>query len=251
MQNEANWSRLHPLTILLLCADAVALTFLGLIGSLVGFVMLAALGIGQRILLSWILKLTKYAAVLVVFVFILQAVLNHSGSIELIRVGRISISQGGLLLSCTYSLRILVLIGSVLLLTQLIDFFELGQAFLELGMPLLPTYIFISAATLVPVMRWRVRRVMEAQRARGLDIEGSFLSRLRMLPSLLFPVFYAALWQAATKAVALEARGFSTPAARITSFEELPDSRFQVLSRRSLLVALLLTVIGSAIKWLK
>jgi energy-coupling factor transport system permease protein len=61
---------------------------------------------------------------------------------------------------------------------------------------------------MVPRMQARAGSILEAQQARGLSLEGSFVRRIRALVPLIGPVMLGSLVDVRERTFALEARGF-------------------------------------------
>jgi len=79
-----------------------------------------------------------------------------------------------------------------------------------------PRLTFAAAATLdaVPAMADRARTIQEAQRARGLDTEGSVGARLRGVLPLVGPAILGGLHDVEARSLALEARALDRPGPR-------------------------------------
>ena len=71
-----------------------------------------------------------------------------------------------------------------------------------------------AASLLVPRMRVQAGIVASAQRARGLDPEGSIRRRGRAVLAVTAPTVLGAIEDAEVRTLALEARGFSRPGPR-------------------------------------
>lgn len=102
---------------------------------------------------------------------------------------------------------------------------------------------FVVSATLrtVPRILQRAGEITEAQRARGMDTEGSIWRRIRGVLPLAGPLIFGALNEVEEQAMALEARGFSAPGRR-TVLRRFPDSGQQRLLRWLLLGVLVVVV---------
>lgn len=86
---------------------------------------------------------------------------------------------------------------------------EIVTGFIRLGLPYRFAFAFSLALRLVPTFVGTGMTIVQAQRARGLDVEsGNLLQRMRKHLPLLIPVFVAALRSSNLMAMALEARGF-------------------------------------------
>lgn len=106
---------------------------------------------------------------------------------------------------------------------------------------------FAAAATLdaIPAMAERVRAIQAAQRARGLDTEGSVGARLRGVIPLAGPAVLGTLQDVETRSQALEARAFDRPGTRHLLWAPA-DSASQRLARWALVAGLLTFLLLSA-----
>jgi energy-coupling factor transport system permease protein len=103
-----------------------------------------------------------------------------------------------------------------------------------------PRFAFVAMATLeaVPAMVERASVIGSAQRARGLDTEGSVRARLRGVLPLVGPVILSSLTEVEERSLALEVRAFGRPGRRQLLWR-IPDSSAQRAVRAVLLLALL------------
>jgi energy-coupling factor transport system permease protein len=76
------------------------------------------------------------------------------------------------------------------------------------------TFAVAAALEAVPALLARGRTIVAAQRARGLDTEGSVGARLRGFVPLLGPVVLSGLAEVEERSLALDARGFGRPGRR-------------------------------------
>jgi energy-coupling factor transport system permease protein len=87
----------------------------------------------------------------------------------------------------------------------------------------------------------RANVIASAQRARGLDTEGSIRARLRGVLPLVGPVILSSLTEVEERSLALEVRAFGRPGRRHLLWR-LPDTRPQLLARVVMLAALVAAV---------
>jgi len=113
------------------------------------------------------------------------------------------------------------------------------------GLP--PRVAFAAAATLetIPLMVQRAAAIVAAQRARGLDTEGSPLARLRGVMPMVGPVILSSLTEVEERSLALEVRAFGRPGSRHLLWS-LPDSSPERALRWALLVALAIVLVTRA-----
>lgn len=100
-----------------------------------------------------------------------------------------------------------------------------------------PRFAFVALATLeaVPAMVERAGVIQAAQRARGLDTEGSVVARLRGVLPLVGPVILSSLTEVEERTLALEVRAFGRPGRRHLLWQ-IPDSTAQLILRAVLLL---------------
>lgn len=108
-----------------------------------------------------------------------------------------------------------------------------------------PRFAFVALATLeaVPAMVERASVIASAQRARGLDTEGSIRARLRGVLPLVGPVILSSLTEVEERSLALEVRAFGRPGRRQLLWR-IPDSTRQLILRAVVLLALVATIVG-------
>jgi energy-coupling factor transport system permease protein len=111
------------------------------------------------------------------------------------------------------------------------------------GLP--PRVAFAAAATLetIPSMIERALAIQAAQRARGLDTEGSLRARLRGVMPLVGPVILSSLTEVEERSLALEVRAFGRPGRRQLLWS-LPDSSRQRLIRWGLALGFIALLVG-------
>ena len=107
-----------------------------------------------------------------------------------------------------------------------------------------PRFAFVALATLeaVPAMVERAQVIASAQRARGLDTDGSIRARLRGVLPLAGPVVLSSLTEVEERSLALEVRAFGRPGRRHLLWR-LPDSSAQLIVR-AVAIGVLVVAIG-------
>ncbi len=131
---------------------------------------------------------------------------------------------------------LLRLLGATLPPTVLFATTEVDDLLCELearGLGRRAAFVVGTALAAVPRTQARAVDVVEAQRARGLDTEGSWPRRLRGVLPLVAPLVIGSLVEVEERALALEARAFGAPGRR-TLLRRLPDSGGQRLARWAL-----------------
>lgn len=130
----------------------------------------------------------------------------------------------GPLYALTMSLRILNLTGafSVFFLTVYPD--DLGTAMTKLRIPYEFTFMFMTAVRYVPTLARETDDIINAYKARGIELERSRLKNLRKYAGMLVPLIVCSMKRSLRLAEALEARGFGSVKKR-TFYRELKMSK--------------------------
>ena len=170
------------------------------------------------------------------------SILGRAGSHVLFTLGPFDATLEGLDFALRIDLRLFVLALALALFAMTTDPRSLVIDLEHRGVA--RRLAFAAAATLdaIPAMAERARAIQAAQRARGLDTEGSLRARLRGVVPLTAPAVLGTLHDVETRSQALEARAFDRPGKRHLLWAP-PDSRRQRLARW-LLVGALVAFIG-------
>jgi energy-coupling factor transporter transmembrane protein EcfT len=109
------------------------------------------------------------------------------------------------------------------------------------GLPPQFAYVIISTLQILPQMQAKAQTIIAAQRSRGLATEGSFVKRVGSLVPLVGPLVLGSLVEVEERAIAIEARGFTSPRTK-TSLREIPDTQLDKFLRWFLLVLIIIAI---------
>jgi energy-coupling factor transport system permease protein len=109
------------------------------------------------------------------------------------------------------------------------------------------SYLIASPLLLLEPLSTRALDVRDAQRARGMDLHGSWRARIAALPALLVPLVTLALSDLDHRVLVLNGRAFRARKRR-TVLDAPPDDRTQVWLRRVIIVAAVLQL-GIPLVW--
>ena len=194
--------------------------------------------------IALLLSLPLAISVVLVNVFFFPA-----GETVLLRIGPIVATAEGLRFAVEILLRLAAISGAIVLFylstrpgDLVIDLEARGVS---------PRLAFVANASVqtVPTMVERAADIAAAQRARGLDSEGSPWARVRGLLPLVAPVVLGSIAEVEERTMALEARAFTRPGRR-TLLWRPADSRGQAVARWLLVAALPLLIGLRAAGWL-
>jgi energy-coupling factor transport system permease protein len=222
------WRALDPLTRLVAAVGsmAAALILAGLhcpLALLIGAVVVPALVARELVpvlRLSLALSLPLAASVVIV------NLLFSPGSME-----------EGALLAAEVVMRVLTMAGAAVLFYRTTSPADLVGSLQHHGLPARATFVIHNGVAMIPRLAERAHEVTAAQRARGLDSEGSWWRRGRGVLAIAGPTVLGAISEVETRTLALETRGFTRPG-RATVLRVPADSTIQRLARWGLFAAL-------------
>ena len=163
------------------------------------------------------------------------------GQQVLLRLGPITATAEGLGFALEILVRIMAISGAITLFYLTTRPQDLVVDLERRGVSARVAFVANASVQTVPAMVERAQQIAAAQRARGLDTEGSFLRRVRGIVPIVGPVILGSIAEVEERTLALEARGFTRPGPR-TLLWWPSDSTRQRIARWGLLLALLALV---------
>jgi energy-coupling factor transport system permease protein len=238
--------RLNPLTKATLAAvTAVAAVVLG---GLLGPAVLVALAVIVPALAAGVIAQLARLTLLLALPIALSALLINvfffpGGTTVLFQIGPITATAEGLAFSLEILARILAISGAITLFYLTTRPADLVIDLERRGVS--PRMAFVANASVqtVPAMVERAAQITAAQRARGLDTEGSVWRRIRGIVPIVGPVILGSIAEVEERAMALEARGFGRPGRR-TLLWAPTDSRAQAVARWALVAGLAALIVA-------
>ncbi len=113
---------------------------------------------------------------------------------------------------------------------------ELGDALIGWGLPFEAAFVFTAAMQFVPVIGRKARRVIDAQRCRGIPMEPGWRA-VRHWPAFLIPLVLQCFRLAEELAEAMAARGFGRPGRSFTRTFRMKVRDWTALLTGALLLA--------------
>ena len=148
----------------------------------------------------------------------------------LVQVGPIAATGSGLTAALQAALRVVAFALSVAVFSLTTATDDLLVDLEHRGVGRRGVFVIGSAIRTIPRMAERAGEIVESQRARALDTEGSPIRRIRGVLPLAGPMILGALTDAEEQTMALEARAFSATGRR-TTLRPIPDSPTQRVVR--------------------
>ncbi|UCD41223.1 MAG: energy-coupling factor transporter transmembrane protein EcfT, partial [Chloroflexota bacterium] len=104
------------------------------------------------------------------------------------------------------------------------------------------SYVITSTLQIIPQMQVKAGTIIDAQKSRGLETSGNVINRVRALVPLVGPLVFGSLVEVEERAIAIEARAFTSPLKK-TSLREIPDRSGERVARW-LFLAIVIVAIG-------
>jgi energy-coupling factor transport system permease protein len=242
----SRFHRLNPLTkATLATVTAIAAVVLG---GLVGPAILVAVAVVLPALAAGVLGRLVRTALLLSLPIALSAFLVNlfffpGAQTVLLRVGPIAATAEGLAFALEILARILAISGAITLFYLTTRPADLVVDLERRGISRRVAFVANASVQTVPAMVERAGQITAAQRARGLDTEGSIWRRIRGVVPIVAPVILGSIAEVEERTMALEARGFTRPGRR-TLLWAPADSTPEAFARWALLAALAALIVA-------
>lgn len=236
--------RLNPLTKLALVLALVVVAFTAPwywtphILLLLAIIPLSMLG---RVFPEFFKTATRLILPAATFLFLMQAFFQPIGEDVIFKFYFLDITQESLMFAFRNAMRVFVMVSAFTLFLLTTHPSELMSDLTRRGLPGQFAYVIISTLQILPQMQAKAQTIIAAQRSRGLDTESTFLKRAGSVLPLVGPLVFGSLVEVEERAIAIEARGFTSKHAK-TSLHEIPDLASDKFIRWVLLALVILSI---------
>lgn len=190
----------------------------------------------------------KPMLIIIVFTVVLQLFFTYQGDV-IWSFGPLKLTTDGLLNAVMIFMRFVLVIFISTIVTLTTQPITLTDALENLFSPLrkiLPVHevaLMLSIALrFVPTLMEETDKIMDTQRARGVDFsEGNLIDRIKAIIPILIPLFISAFNRAYDLAIAMEARGYRGSEGR-TKYRQLKWQRRDILAS-IVLIGLMILII--------
>ncbi|MFT8317376.1 MAG: energy-coupling factor transporter transmembrane component T [Sporolactobacillus sp.] len=212
-----------------------SLTF-GVTALLINSLLMAAAGAFRRFIPILLLSLFVLLSVVIV-----QSAFVPGYHVVLFSIGPVFFYRTGFIHSLVIVVRFLDILFASSLVVLTTNPVDMVVSLQRLGLSYRFAYVIQSIFQMIPQMTSAMKRIANAQRSRGLETEGSLLTRARAFLPLIGPVMIGSLMDTRERAMALEARGFSVEGKR-TFFHETSVYRYRIPVRLFLTLILIFSI---------
>lgn len=206
--------RLNPIVKLILLIGYSLLVFIlsDVVPSIILFIVLLLVNVGVGLGISFFLKKIRFILLFGLMIFIVQILTIQEGILIFkYNFFRLSISlwTGGLEAGIVLTLRLINVIGASYIFITTTDPNKLSYNLMQLGLPYRFGFMLITALRFIPVFHQELATVRNAQRAKGIEMEGLGLkSLIKATRYLLVPLVISALNKVDYLTVSMESRAF-------------------------------------------
>lgn len=245
VKRESPVHRLNPMTKVVMALALVLIAFLSpwywtpLALFLLVILPLSWLARVAREYWSFILKIILPT---IAILFIMQALFLPGESRVVFQIFGLEVTELSARLAFRNVMRILVMISSFTILLLSTHPSELMSDLTQRGLPGQFAYVVISSLQIIPQMQAKAQTIISAQRSRGLDTQSSFLRRVTGIFPLVGPLVFGSLVEVEERAIAIEARGFTSKHPK-TFLHQIPDTGTDKVIRWVLAALVVITII--------
>lgn len=175
------------------------------------------------------------------FLFLMQAFFQPIGTDVIFKFYFLDMTMESVLFAFRNAMRIVVMVSAFTIFLLTTHPSELMSDLTRRGLPGQFAYVIISTLQILPQMQAKAQTIISAQRSRGLDTESSFLKRAGSLIPLIGPLVFGSLVEVEERAIAIEARGFTSKQVK-TSLHEIPDRTSDKFLRWALLSFIIVSI---------
>ncbi|MCR4590945.1 MAG: energy-coupling factor transporter transmembrane protein EcfT [Lachnospiraceae bacterium] len=249
-KDKGTWlNRLHPFTKLLYVLAAILIPLIG--GKLFLFPLVIAMSLILLItgrVFKHALPLVAFSFTLIIVIFLIQGLFYHKNENPIFSIWVLTFYREGMLYALRIALNIINMLLSFAVFVLTTSPQDLVEEMEKKGFSPKFGYVINSVFQIVPQMMKTKDTIVDAQRSRGMETEGSVLTRIKAFLPLISPVVMSALINTRERAIALEVRGFGRKNKRSYISERQKNPADTVVSL-VLVIMIILVIIWRVLTW--
>ena len=202
-------TRMHPFTKLCYIFTAIVASLVaGKLWTFAAFIGISLVMLISGKIIRKVFPLIAFSFTILITIFLIHGLFNHENATLLFAAGPLKFYQEGMLYALRISLNVLNMLLAFAVFVLTTRPVELVEDLERIGFSPKIGYVVSSVFQIVPQMSGTMNTIMDAQRSRGLETEGSLLTRAKSFLPLISPVVMSSLINTRERAIALEIRGF-------------------------------------------
>lgn len=189
-----------------------------------------------------VIPILGFSFLILITIIIIQGLFMAGNKTILFKIGSLTFYKEGLNYALKICLRVINILCSFSVLIFTTKPSELIESLVRRGLSPKIGYVLSSVLQIIPEMTSTMSTIMDAQRSRGMEVEGKLIVRIKAFIPLMGPVVMNSLVATRERSMALEARCFSAKNKKTFLNEEQKASYNKVIK-----VILLLAIIFSIV----
>ncbi|MFW5999361.1 MAG: energy-coupling factor transporter transmembrane component T family protein [Halanaerobiaceae bacterium] len=167
-----------------------------------------------------VIPIISFIFLIIITIFIIQGMYYGGNQTELFTVFSLTFYREGLFYATKIAVRTvnILLTFSLLILTTKPS--NLIESLVRRGLPPKLGYVMHSVLQIIPMMSGTASVIMDAQKSRGMETEGSLWVRMKAFIPLIGPLVMNSLMSTHERSIALEVRAFSADREKTFLHEE-------------------------------
>ncbi|MGM0125588.1 energy-coupling factor transport system permease [Enterococcus sp. AZ194] len=209
----------HPSTKLMIVLTVIIVSMFSTLPTVqyVLFGVALVLSLFSGTLINFLNTFFKSVFVIVLFIFLVQVfIVKNEDSQSLWWF--IGYSQMGMETSIGLSARIVAISSIIIWFFQVTSVKDIVSALEKARIPKKVTFVIAATIQLIPQMSKLSQTITDAQRARGIETQGSVFVRMKAFVPMMGPLVLTSIQQTDERVLTLEARGFSAPMKKTTYY---------------------------------
>jgi energy-coupling factor transport system permease protein len=244
VKRDSALHRLNPLTKIILALSIILVSIFSpwyWTSLVLLLLVIIPLGFAGRVAKEYFTSTIRLIIPAAGFIFLMQAFFQPVGDTIIFKFWFLHITQESLLYAFRMATRITVMISAFTLFLLTTHPSELMSDLTRRGLPPQFSYVIISTLQILPQMQAKAQTIISAQQSRGLDTQSTFLKRAGSVVPLVSPLVFGSLVEVEERAIAIEARGFTSKKEK-TSLHQIADSGLDRVIRWGLVILVIISI---------
>lgn len=251
VDKESALHRTHPINKLYYIMAAVLVPlFISNLYATMGVILINLILLCKGRVFRRMLPLISVSMILMASILLVQGLFNPSNETVLFTIMGVHYYLEGFLHALSICLNLINIICAFSILVLTTRPSDLVESLVKKGMSPKIGYVFSSVLQIIPEMITSTGTITDAQRSRGLEMEGNLITRLKAFIPLIGPVVMNSLLQTKERAVALEVRGFNSRTPK-TFINETEDGSYDRLIRSCCCILVITALAWRIFLWLR
>lgn len=211
VEKDTTIHRMNPISKIIYVFAAIVIPML--IGNHASALLVALLSF---MLLLWaqvfrkVIPLMGFSILILFSIVVIQGMYKEGNHTPLFTLGSIVFYQEGIWFSAEICLQVLNMLEAFSLLVLTTKPPDLIESLVSKGLSPKFGYVLSSVLQIIPQMATTMETIIDAQRSRGMKMEGNLLTRIRAFFPLIGPVVMTSLISVKERTMALEVRCFTS-----------------------------------------